>query len=68
MPDGWNYNATISYKYSKNLTIFLKGKNLLDKALLSNYKSINPLTHQITELNNISNIDRTVWFGLEYQF
>jgi len=68
MADGWNYNATISYKYSKNLTIFLKGKNLLDKALLSNYKSINPLTHQITELNNISNIDRTVWFGLEYQF
>lgn len=68
MDDGWNYNATISYEYSKNLTLFLKGKNLLDKALVSNYTSGNPYTGQMTELNNIANIDRTVWFGLEYQF
>ena len=66
--DGWNYNATATYQYSKQLSFFLKGKNLLNKALKSDYTSINPLTGHKTELNNVSNIDRTIWFGLEYQF
>lgn len=67
-PDGWNYNATITYPYSKQLSIFLKGKNLLNKALTSDYSSINPFTTQITKLDNIANVDRIVWFGLEYKF
>jgi len=66
--DGWNYNATVSYEYSKQLTLFIKGKNLLNKALKSNYRSVNLLNGQITKLGDVSNIDRTVWFGLEYQF
>lgn len=66
--DGWNYNATITYQYSKKLSFFIKGKNLLNKALTSNYMSINPLTGLRTELNCIANVDRSVWFGLEYEF
>lgn len=68
MADGWNYNATLSYQYSKNLTFFLKGVNLLDKALKSDYTSLNYQTLQLVKLENIDNIDRSIWLGLEYQF
>jgi len=65
---GWNYNATITYPYSKKLTFYLKGENLLNKAITTDYYRYNPITTQKTTLNNISPFDRTVWFGLEYQF
>ncbi len=68
LSDGWNYNVTLSYVYSKKLSLFLKGINLLDKAYESDYISVNPITSQVTTLNNVSNIDRSIWFGLEYQF
>ena len=65
---GWNYNLTLSYPYSKHLSFFLKGENLFKDALKTNYKRINPLTHLITTLDNVSVFDRTVWFGMEYEF
>ncbi|MDD2384527.1 MAG: hypothetical protein PHN18_10090 [Sulfurospirillaceae bacterium] len=68
IPAGWNYDATITYPYSKQLSIFLKGRNLLHKAFKSNYMSINPLTMQVSTLNHISNVDRTLWLGFEYSF
>ena len=68
LSDGWNYNVTLSYTYSKRLSLFLKGINLLDKAYESDYISVNPITSEVIKLDNISNIDRSIWFGLEYQF
>ncbi len=65
---GWNYNATITYPYSKKLTFYLKGENLLNKAMGTDYYRINQITGSKTILNDISPFDRTVWFGLEYQF
>jgi len=64
MSDGWNYNVTLTYPYSKNLSLYIKGINIFDTALKSDYIGINPLT----KLNNVSNIDSSVWVGLEYEF
>ncbi len=68
VPDGWNLNSTITYNYSRSLNFYLKGINLLDKALKSDYVSYNPLTNSFTFLDDIPNIDRSFWIGLEYQF
>ncbi len=68
VPVGWNYDLTLSYPYSKKLSFFLKGKNLLNKALKTDYYRLNPLTNQLSVLNNVSVCDRTIWVGMEYQF
>ncbi|MFK5881737.1 MAG: TonB-dependent receptor plug domain-containing protein [Sulfurospirillum sp.] len=65
---GWNYNLTLSYPYSKHLSFFLKGENLFKDALKTDYYRVNPLTLQVTTLDNISVFDRTVWVGMEYEF
>ena len=65
---GWNYNLTLNYLYSRHLTFFLKGENLFKDALKSDYYRVNPLTTQVTTLDNVSTFDRTVWLGLEYEF
>ncbi len=68
--DGWNLNSTITYKYSRKLNFYIKGENILNKALKSKYISINPLTlpPTIHTLNNVDVMDRKFWFGVEYQF
>lgn len=66
--DGWNYSATLSYRHSRDLEFFVKARNIFDTALKSDFMSVNPITNQITRLEDISNVDRSVWFGLEYQF
>ncbi len=65
---GWNYDLTLSYPYSKHLSLFVKGENLFKDALKTNYYRLNPLTTQVTTLSNVSVYDRTVWLGMEYEF
>jgi len=65
---GWNYNATLTYTYSKNLSLFIKGENLFKKALKTDYYRVNPLTNQKITLDNISVFDRTILVGMEYKF
>jgi len=66
--DGWNLNSTVTYRYSRALTLYIKGENILNKALRSNYYVVNPLNKTINYLNNTNSIDRRFWIGLEYQF
>ena len=66
--DGWNLNSTLTYKYSRRLNFYIKGENILDKALRSNYKSINPLTSTTNILNDVNVMDRRFWFGVEFLF
>ncbi len=68
LSSGWNYNITLSYPYSKHLSLFLKGENLFKDAVKANYYRVNPLTQQVTTLDNVSVFDRTVWLGMEYEF
>ena len=41
--DGYDFTSVISYKYSKNFTISLKGENLLNKAISSPVKGAFPV-------------------------
>ncbi len=68
IPPAWNYDLTLNYTYSRHLSFFLKGENLLKDAIKTDYYRVNPLSHQVTTLNNTPVFDRTVWFGLEYEF
>jgi len=68
LKEGFNFNSTVTYVYSKDLNFYVKANNLFNKALQSNYYSINPLTNTTSNLNNINIIDQMVVVGLEYQF
>lgn len=65
---GYNYNAAITYNYNRDLSFFIKGTNILGKALTSDYIRINPLTGDLTTLKDVDIYDRAVWIGMEYQF
>ncbi len=66
--DGWNLNSTVTYRYSRDLTIFVKAENILKKALKSNYYVVNPLNGKTSYLEDVDSVDRRLWIGLEYQF
>lgn len=64
---GYNYNLALHYDYSKNLTFYIKGLNLLNKDLKYRYQ-IYTRNSPEPQYFDISTYDRTFWFGLEYQF
>jgi hypothetical protein len=68
LKEGFNFNSTITYVYSKDLNLYVKANNLFNKALQSNYYSTNPLTSTTSTLNSVNIIDQMVLVGLEYQF
>jgi len=65
---GFNLNMAITYHYSRVLTFFAKGNNILGKALKQNYYVYNPVTQIKTDLPNVDVIDKRAWIGMEYQF
>ena len=64
----YNLDSTITYYASNNLSLHIKGTNLLNKATKTDYMRINPLNWQITRLNGVPDFDRQIWIGLEYKF
>lgn len=64
---GYNYNLALNYEYSKNLTFYIKGLNLLNKDLKYRYR-VFTRNSMIPQTFDISTYDRTFWLGLEYQF
>jgi len=64
----FNLCSTITYSPTNNLSIYLKGTNLLYKGVTTDYMAINPLTGKVTTLDHIQPIDRTIWLGVEYTF
>ena len=65
---GWDLNGAVTYRYSRRLSLFAKGANILGKALKSNYYGIDPVTGEVTRANGLDVIDRRIWIGMEYQF
>ncbi len=59
--EGFDYTAGITYRATPDLNLFLKGENLLNKAIMSPYPTS-------TYVDYISPFDRTVRFGLKYVF
>lgn len=68
LPTGWNYHVTLSYEWTRDLTAYVKGENLFDSALKTNYLRVNPLNGEITEFNEVSVYERSIMVGVEYQF
>jgi len=66
--DGWNLNSTVTYRYSRRVSFYIKGENILNKALRSDYISVNPLAGITNTLSNVNVMDRRFWLGVEYQF
>ncbi|BBG65960.1 hypothetical protein NNO_1257 [Hydrogenimonas sp.] len=65
---GFDLNAALTYRRSRNLSLFLKGSNILGKALKSEYYGIDPFTGEKSEIGNVDVIDKRLWVGVEYQF
>lgn len=65
---GYNLNTAITYRWNRNLSLFLKGNNLLGKALPTDYYRINFMTSTVTTLRKADVYDRTILLGWEYQF
>jgi iron complex outermembrane receptor protein len=64
----FNLNSTVTYHATKNLVLYAKGNNLLNKAITTDYYRINPLTGEKTILKRVPVFDRTIWIGMEYKF
>ena len=63
-----NYNAAITYRHSRDLSFFIKGMNLLDEAVTTDYYQVNPMNNHRTELNDVNVYDRRFMIGVDYQF
>ncbi len=65
---GFDLNLALTYHYSRVFTLFVKGNNILGKALKEDYYTYNPITQVKTTLPDVDVIDRRIWVGMEYQF
>ncbi len=66
--DGIDYSFTLSYSPLPSLRLYLKGINIFDTAIKTNYYGYDLASRQLLKLPEISVIDRQIWVGLEYQF
>ncbi len=66
--DFYDYSLGAIYHLSDDLSVSLKGINILDKAQTTTYSRISPNTFQQEESLKISPIDRHVLLSIEYLF
>jgi hypothetical protein len=64
---GINLNITFSYFITNDLTVYLKGINLLDKALTTDYYKTDFLGN-VEYLEDMKILDRRIMVGLEWEF
>jgi len=64
----FDYSAGVKYHYSDDLTISIKGENILNKAQVTIFDRVNPETFASEEPLRISPIDRMFTISLEYLF
>ncbi len=65
---GWDLEGALTYRPSRRVSLFVKGSNILGRALKSDYYGIDPVTGEVTRANGLDVIERRVWAGVEYQF
>ena len=58
----------VKYNYNQEMTLSIKGENLLNKAATTTFTRVDPQTITQEEPLYISPIDRKITFTLEYQF
>jgi iron complex outermembrane receptor protein len=59
---GYDFNSAITYKYSPDLSISIKGENIFNKALKTTYEDLP------NNLGPISVATKKFWFTMEYRF
>ena len=64
----YDYSLGAIYHYTKDLSISIKGTNVLDKARTRSYMRVNPVTFEQETPLNISPIDRSFMATVEYLF
>ena len=64
----FDLTSSITWNYSEDFTVTLKGQNLLDKAKSTNLFRIDPTTGGMLTPLNISPIDQRITIELEYIF
>ncbi|MBT8343090.1 MAG: hypothetical protein KJO45_00050, partial [Sulfurovum sp.] len=64
----FDLTSSITWNYSEDFTVTLKGQNLLDKAKSTNLFRINPMTGGMLAPLSISPIDQRITIELEYLF
>ena len=64
----FDLTSSVSWNISEDLTLTLKGENLLDRAKKTNIFRVNPITNTMLPTLQVSPIDRRVTFELEYTF
>jgi iron complex outermembrane receptor protein len=64
----FDLTSSVSWNVNENLTLTLKGQNLLDKAKKTSIFRIDPATGNMLEPLKISPIDRRITLELEYLF
>jgi hypothetical protein len=65
---GYDFHMALTYNYDKKLSFYVKGINLLKKALKTDYYGYDFATSEVLKLPDVDVIDRTIWIGMEYQF
>ena len=66
--DGVDYSFTIRYNKSKNLSFYIKGMNVFDSAITTDYYGYDFVDKKIIGLHDVSVIDRQFWVGMEFQY
>ena len=64
----YNYNLAVTYRHTRQLSFFFKGSNLLDDAQETKYIRVVENPPYTVTTYEAPVYDRTLWFGVEYQF
>ncbi len=64
----YNLSSTLTYRATRNLVVYLKGTDLLNRAITTDYYRFDPINRHLTVLKDVPVFDRTVWLGVEYKF
>ena len=62
---GYDFNSAVTYRYTKDLSLSLKGENIFDKALKTSYSLSDP---NYTNPGAISVATQKFWITMEYRF
>lgn len=67
---GYNYNTAVTYNVTKDLALYIKGQNIFNSAIKSNYTflSLFPQPARIKTLGPVEVSPRKFTIGLEYKF
>lgn len=63
LDDGYDYNFAVTYNHTKDFSVSLKGENIFDTALKTNY-----ILEDGNVLDDVSVVEQRFWVTMEYLF